>query len=157
VRAAQDAAMMLIQHILDDARTRLAVLGRTAPLTAAAKILANPATPLAIVCDDEGIALGVVSRADIVKAFCRASSDVFATSVAAIMTRDVLSFQVNETLQSVWAALSTRRGLRCAPVLDSLRRPQGVVHARDIARALLDEVANEEQLLRDYVLGVGYQ
>jgi CBS domain-containing protein len=149
--------MMLIQHILDDTCRSLAVLSQSAPLTAAAKILANPATPLAIVCDDAGIAVGVVSRADIVKAFCRASSDVFETSVAAVMTRDVLSFQVSETLQSVWASLSTRRGLRCAPVLDSSRRPQGVVHARDVARALLKEVANDEQLLRDYVLGVGYQ
>ena len=148
---------MLIQHVLDDARRRLAVLNRTAPLIEAAKILANPATPLAIVCDDDGKAIGVVSRADIVKAFCRASSDVFEINVAAVMTRDVLSFQLSETLQSVWESLSTRRGLRCAPVLDSSGRPQGVVHARDIARALLVEVANDEKLLRDYVLGVGYQ
>jgi hypothetical protein len=33
----------------------------------------------------------------------------------------------------------------------------GVVHARDLARALLEEVTEEEALLRDYVLGVGYQ
>lgn len=149
--------MILIQHILDDARKHLAVLSQTAPLTEAAKILANPATPLAIVCDDAGIVVGVVSRADIVKAFCRASSEVFKSSVASVMTRQVLSFQESETLQSVWAALSARRGLRCAPVLDSSGKPQGVVHARDIARALFDEVTNDEQLLRDYVLGVGYQ
>jgi len=31
------------------------------------------------------------------------------------------------------------------------------VHARDVAIALLDEVNYEEVLLRDYVMGVGYQ
>jgi len=49
------------------------------------------------------------------------------------------------------------RSLRCVPILDDSGRPQGVVHARDLARALLDEVTEEEVLLRDYVLGVGYQ
>jgi CBS domain-containing protein len=149
--------MILIQHILQDAQRRLAVLSRTAPLTEAARLLANPATPLAIVCDDEGLALGVLSRADIVKAFCRASNDVFGTHAEEVMTTEILSFQVDETLQSVWAALSARRGLRCAPVLDSSRRPLGVVHARDLARALIDEVNSDESLLRDYVLGVGYR
>ena len=49
-------------------------------------------------------------------------------------------------------------GLRCfCPVLDTDRKPQGVVHAREIVLALLDEVTHEELLLRDYVLGIGYQ
>jgi hypothetical protein len=32
-----------------------------------------------------------------------------------------------------------------------------VLHARDVAMALIDEVNGEEVLLRDYVMGVGYQ
>ena len=32
-----------------------------------------------------------------------------------------------------------------------------VLHARDVAIALIDEVNYEEVLLRDYVMGVGYQ
>jgi CBS domain-containing protein len=47
--------------------------------------------------------------------------------------------------------------VRSIPVLDEAGRPLGVVHARDVARALLDEVTHEELLLRDYVLGIGYQ
>jgi CBS domain-containing protein len=43
------------------------------------------------------------------------------------------------------------------PVIDDFGRPQGIVHARDLARALLEEVDEEELLLRDYVLGIGYQ
>jgi hypothetical protein len=31
------------------------------------------------------------------------------------------------------------------------------LHARDVAIALLDEANYEELLLRDYVMGVGYQ
>jgi CBS domain-containing protein len=147
---------MFVRHILEHTQRRLAVLNRTATLADAAKILANPETPLAVVCDDEGRAVGVLSRTDLVKAFSCGSSDVFSTSAETIMTKGVLSCDVDQTLESVWATMSART-LRCAPVLDSSQRPQGVVHARDIARALLGEVTNEELLLRDYVLGIGYQ
>ena len=59
--------MILVQHILKDARQRLAVLSREASVFDAAGILADPATPLAVVCDDDGVAVGVISRTDIIK------------------------------------------------------------------------------------------
>jgi CBS domain-containing protein len=148
--------MMLVQHILENARRRLAVLSREASACDAAEILANANTPLVVVCDGDGIAVGVVSRTDIVKLFSCARGDAFNANAEAIMTTSVHSCHVDQTLQSVWATMSARC-LRCAPVLDNSRRPQGIVHARDIARALLDEVTNEEVLLRNYVLGIGYQ
>jgi CBS domain-containing protein len=148
--------MILVQHILEDARGRLAVLSREASVFDAAEILANPNTPLAVVCDGEGIAVGVVSRTDIVKALACARVDAHKMNTGAIMTSPVLSCHANQELQQVWATLNTR-SVRCVPILDDSGRPQGVLHARDCARALLDEVKEEEGLLRDYVLGVGYQ
>jgi CBS domain-containing protein len=148
--------MMLIRQILEDARGRLAVLAEGASIADAAKILANPNTPLVIVCNDEGRALGVVSRTDVVKAFSRASEGALGTSVCSIMIESMFTCGLDQTLRSVWTELSAR-GLRCTPILDAAHKPQGIAHARDIARALLDDVTNEELLLRDYVLGIGYQ
>ncbi len=122
----------------------------------AAEILANPTTPLIVVCDNDGVVVGVISRTDIIKAIARARVNAFGTNASLIMTRSVLSCHVDQTLQRVWANLNGL-SLRCAPVLDADGRPLGVVHARDLARALLDEATQEEELLRDYVLGIGYQ
>jgi CBS domain-containing protein len=72
------------------------------------------------------------------------------------MTKPVVSCRVEQPLQEVWTIM-TARSLRCAPILDHEGRPQGVVHARDVALALLDEETHEEELLRDYVMGIGYQ
>jgi hypothetical protein len=47
--------------------------------------------------------------------------------------------------------------LPCAPILGDDGRAQGILHARDVALALIDEVNWEEISLRDYVMGVGYQ
>jgi len=148
--------MNLVQHIIEDAQRRLAVLRLDASIRDIAGILANPVTPLVVVCDSEGIALGVVSSMDIVNALSRDSSEAVNANAAALMTHPIRSCAPDQTLQSIWEAMGAGC-VRCIPVLDKAGRPLGVVHARDVARALLDEVTHEEVLLRDYVLGIGYQ
>jgi CBS domain-containing protein len=147
--------MNQVQHIIEDAQRRLAVLRLDASIRDVAKLLANPDTPLVVVCDSAGVAMGVVSSSDIVNALCRDSSEAINANAAALMTQPIQSCSAEETLQAIWSTMSSGY-LRCIPVLDEAGRPQGVVHARDVARALLDEVTNEELLLRDYVLGIGY-
>jgi CBS domain-containing protein len=148
--------VVLIWHILDAARKRQAVLSPEALVPDAAKILANPNTPLVVVCDRAGIAVGVMSRSDIIELLARVGTKACETSAGAVMSRPVVSCHVDQSLREVWTNMNAR-SLRCAPILDNEGRPQGIVHARDIARALLDEASHEEELLRDYVLGIGYQ
>lgn len=148
--------MVLVQHILEPARARLALLNQEASVCDAAAILANPATPLVVVCDGKGTTVGVISRGDIVKLLARVGPDVRGTNAEAVMSMTLLSCHLDQTLKDVWAALNAR-SFRCAPILDNAGRPLGVVHARDVALAMLDEITEEEGLLRDYVLGIGYQ
>ena len=53
--------MILVKHVLADARKRLVVVNQEASIFDAATVLANRSTPLALVCDSEGIVLGVIS------------------------------------------------------------------------------------------------
>jgi CBS domain-containing protein len=48
------------------------------------------------------------------------------------------------------------RKLKSVPVLDQNARPVGVLNARDLLEALLEEVEHEEVLLRDYVMSIGH-
>ena len=148
--------MILVGHILEDAARRLAVISQDASFCEAAQMLANSSTPLVIVCGGDGTAVGVVAGMDVVRTLSRLSAGALTQRVGEIMTTDIHSCHVDQTLQSLWAAMG-ERAFRCTPVLDNARKPLGIVHARDIARALLNEVESEEVLLRDYVLGVGYQ
>lgn len=148
--------MNQVQHIIEDAQRRLAVLRMDASIRDVAVMLANPVTPLVVVCDADGVALGVVSSADVVNALSRDSSEAVTATAAALMTRPIRSCAPNESLQAIWKDMGAG-SVRCIPVLDERGRPLGIVHARDVARALLDEVTYEEILLRDYVLGIGYR
>lgn len=150
--------MILVKHILEPARKRLAVLSQEASLFDAARILANQEThtPLAVVCDSDGIAVGVIAPIHIVNILASAAADALGLNAGAIMTKPALTCHVDEALEQVWAIMNSRT-LPCAPILDDDGRAQGVLHARDVAIALLDEVNYDEALLRDYVMGVGYQ
>jgi CBS domain-containing protein len=147
--------MILVKHILEAAQKRLVVLSQEASLFDAARILANRDTPLVVVCDSDDIAVGVIASSHVIKVLASAGVDALGFNAGAIMTKPVLSCHVDQTLQQVWAVMNSRT-LPCAPILDDDGRAQGVVHARDVAIALLDEVNYEEILLRDYVMGVGY-
>ena len=147
--------MALVKHVLEAAQKRLALLSREASIVDAARILANRDTPLIVVCDGDGIAVGVISPSHVVNALATAGVDALGLNAGAIMTKPLLSCHVDEDLQQVWAVMNSRT-LPCAPILDHDGRAQGVLHARDVAIALLDEVTYEELLLRDYVMGVGY-
>jgi CBS domain-containing protein len=148
--------MNLVKHILNDARQRLAILDCDASVCEAAGLLTDTNKPLVVVCDGDGLAVGVLSSTDIVKVFARERSGAARATAQAVMTRPFLSCNEDHSLQSLWTTMS-EQNLRSIPVLDDEGRPLGIVYARDLARALLDEVTQEELLLRDYVLGIGYQ
>jgi len=108
-----------------------------------------------VVCDSDGIAVGVISSDHVLNVLATAGIDACGLNAGAIMTKPLLTCHLDEYLQQVWAVMNSRI-LPCAPILDDDGRVQGVLHARDVAIALIDEVNYEEVLLRDYVMGVGY-
>lgn len=148
--------MMLVEHILETGRRRLATTHSDSGVCEVAAILMNPDTPLVVVCDSGGAALGVISRTDVIKTLASARAEAHMARADDVMSRRLLSCRVQQPLQQVWESMNAR-SLKCVPILDADGRPQGVLHARDLATALLEEVNNEELILRDYVLGIGYQ
>jgi CBS domain-containing protein len=148
--------MILVKHVLESARKRLMVLSVDASLFEAARILKNRDTPLVVVCDSAGIAVGVIASGHVLNVLATAEADACGLNAGAIMTKPLLTCHLDEYLQQVWAVMNSQT-LPCAPILDDEGRPQGVLHARDVAMALIDETNSEELLLRDYVMGIGYQ
>src|SRR5437763_16744011 len=79
--------MILVKNILDSARKRLAVLSREASLLDAARILANRDTPLVVVCDSDGIAVGVISSSHVIKVLATAGVDALGFNAGAKIGR----------------------------------------------------------------------
>lgn len=148
--------MLLVDHILPVARSRLATVGDDASLLQAATLLGAPHVSLIVVCNNAGKAVGVLSKADIVRQISHCEGHSCTVAVANVMTRDIVKCDPRDWLNDVWSTIKTV-GVRQIPVLDEDSRPLGIVYAVDVVHALLTEAQDQEQLLRDYVMCVGYR
>lgn len=146
---------MLVETLMAAARARLVTVAGDAPLIEAAKLL-RAGTDLVIVCGTEGFLAGVITKGDVVNQISHCLGISCTTAASLVMTRDVVVCQPGDWLNEVWAKMK-EHGLKNVPVTDPDCRPMGVLNARDALQMLLKEVENEESLLRDYVMCVGYQ
>jgi signal-transduction protein with cAMP-binding, CBS, and nucleotidyltransferase domain len=145
---------MLVESLLPAARERLVTIADEAPLIQAAELL-RTGTDLVVVCGSAGLLAGVITKTDVVSqiSHCQGASCITATSL--VMTRDVVVCRPGDWLHEVWSKMK-ERGLKNVPITDQDSRPMGLLNARDALQGLLQEVENEESLLRDYVMGFGY-
>ena len=143
-----------VDRLLPTARQKLVMITSDAPLTEAASLL-HKGIDLVIVCGLNGFVTGVITKTDVVGQMgqCQGASCTMTASLA--MTRDVVVCRPGELLQDVWKRMKERK-LKIIPVVDKDSRPVGVLHARDILQILLEESHDDESMLRDYVMGIGY-
>jgi predicted transcriptional regulator len=146
---------MIVRNILPRAVERLAVVESEAPVREAAALMSKPHTDLIVVCD-HGDMVGVLTKTDIVRQIGRCMGASCTAQVDSIMTREVTYCRAHEILLDVWSVMRDR-SLQRVPILDEARRPLGIIYAREALQALLSESENEDDLLRDYISGVGYR
>jgi CBS domain-containing protein len=147
---------MLVEGLLPIAGERLVVIGGHAPITDAARMLSRATqVKLLVVCSASGVAVGVLTKTDIVRHISHCQGSACTLAVATVMTQDIVSCRPRDWLQDVWSVMRDR-GLLHIPILDHEARPIGVVYARDALQALLVEAEYEEHILREYVMCVEY-
>jgi CBS domain-containing protein len=145
---------MYVERLLPAARERLVTMADDAPLTEAVNFL-HKGTDLVIVCGFAGLVTGVITKTDVIGQMSRCHGASCTMAASSAMTRDVVVCRPGELLQDVWKRMKERK-LKNIPVVDQDYRPIGVLHARDILQVLLEESQDEESMLRDYVMGIGY-
>ncbi len=147
---------MLVETILPKARERLVTIPDSAQLIEAARLLRDRDTDIVAVCRSDGLLVGVVTKTDIVRQISHCQGCGCTVAVASVMTRDPAACRPEDWLDEVWSRMKERR-LKNLPIADHDFRPVGMLNARDALEGLLQGVENEEALLRDYVMSVGYR
>ncbi|MDO8458891.1 MAG: CBS domain-containing protein [Burkholderiaceae bacterium] len=138
------------------ARSRLLKVGTDTVLAEVAALLSAAQISLVVVCDATGSVVGVITETVLVRQLGFGRADVFTTRAAEVMNRDFTACEASDFLSEVLAMMHTR-GLIHVLVVEAGNQPVGVLNARDGLRALLAAGNDEEELLRNYVMGVGYQ
>jgi CBS domain-containing protein len=133
---------------------RLTVIEMGATLQAAALSLSNPRTGLLIVCSENGNAVGVLSKSDLIRYL--ACPDPEAESIPALMSRSIISCTLEDEVYAVWQKMATQR-LQNVPILGPDLTPFGILDIRDAMKALIEQEQFQERILFNYIVGLGYQ
>jgi CBS domain-containing protein len=144
---------MRVERILSIALQRLITIRDDALLADAAKLLSSTHKALLVVCNPDGVMVGVISKTDVVRQIGQGVSCTM--SVAAVMTRDVTYCRPNDVLKDVLSIMK-ERGFVHVPIVNQESKPVGVINARDALQVLLEEVEYDGSFIRDYIMGTGY-
>jgi CBS domain-containing protein len=145
---------MLVEKLLSQAREKLVTIPDAAPLLEAAKRL-RTGIDIVVVCDPAGILAGVITKTDVVGRISECHGASCVAPASQVMTRAVVACRPGDWLHKVWDIMKEQK-FKNIPVTDAGSRPIGVLTARDVLEVLLGETQDEEALLRDYVMGIGY-
>ena len=109
-----------------------------------------------VLVTDGGSLLGIITETLLVRRLGLGQADFFSTHAGDVMTQEFTSCAPDELLSEVLAMMHAR-GLIHVLLMSADNKPMGVLNARDGLRALLAAGNHEETLLRNYVMGIGYQ
>ena len=145
---------MVIDRLGSTTSARLVAITAAETIQAAAIAFSDPNIGLLVICDEAGRAVGVLSKSDLVRHL--ADAGPAGAPLAPAMTRNIVHCAPEDDLYAAWQNMSARR-LQNMPVLSADSKPLGVLDIRDALQALLEQEQYQEQLLVDYVSGVGYR
>jgi CBS domain-containing protein len=145
---------MNVGHVLRSKGAEAAAVRADDELQIAARLLGGRRTGLAVVIDEAGRLLGVISAMDIMRAVGDRGADAAKMPVKAVMTSDVGVCCSQDSVEHALGQMVARR-VRHLPVVDD-GVVKGVVRLRDAVEFRVGEVEIEADELRRYIYGAGY-
>ena len=149
-------APLLVSSIEALARSRLLTVFADTRIVEVAARLSGTQISVVVVCDEAGAAVGTITETLLIRHLGLGQADFFATRAGDVMMQEFTTCAPHELLSDVLATMHAR-SLIYVLLVSANGQPLGVLNARDGLRALLAAGNHEEALLRDYVMGVGYQ
>ncbi|NJO37860.1 MAG: CBS domain-containing protein [Rhizobiales bacterium] len=137
---------MKVESILNAKGREVKAIGPAATLATAAQRLRMERIGALVVLDSDRI-VGIISERDIVHAFAADSERAGDIEVAVVMTRNVISCGMEDSLTRV-LGLMTRHRIRHLPVMQDSRL-HGLISIGDVVKYRLDELELEASVLRD--------
>lgn len=147
---------ILVNRIDALTRSRLLIVKTDTSLVELANLLSDTHNSLVVVCDSEGSMVGIVTKTNIVQQIGLSCSNIDKTLASDVMTRSVTSCRPTDLLVDILSTMEKSSFVHI-PVIDEHAKPIGVLSAGDALRALMADEEYEASLLRNYVMGIGYQ
>ncbi len=140
---------MLINQLLNAKGPQVFKVTPEDTLSAVAALLHTRRVGAFIVADKGGKVVGIISERDIIRAIAIDGPDALGMAVAKVMTKDVVSANPGETVDSMLEVMTDRR-IRHLPVMEGARLV-GIVSIGDLVKARIAQAEHEAHSLKAYI------
>jgi len=140
---------MTVAHILEEKGPHVVSIGPTASVAEAAGLLEDQGVGAALVRNEEGSVVGVLSERDIVRGLARGGASILDQTVESLMTEDVHTVAPTATIANVMELMTSRR-VRHLPVVED-GELAGVVSIGDVVKHRIAEAQQEAEALKSYI------
>jgi CBS domain-containing protein len=142
---------MNVETILRNKGNRVATIRPEATVADAVDMLNRERIGALVVSEDGARVDGILSERDIVMALGDHGGDLMSRPITAIMTRNVITCEPNDSAGELMAEMTNRR-IRHFPVVSD-GRLCGIVSIGDLVKSRLDEVEFEANSMRSFIAG----
>lgn len=140
---------MLIAHVLREKGSIVHTLAADATLEQAARELHEKRVGALVVLDEEGAIFGVFSERDLVREIARRGVDALESAVRSVMTRNVFTAGMDETVDEGLGRMTDRR-VRHLPVVEA-GKVVGIVSIGDLVKHRIAAVEAEAAAMQAYI------
>ncbi|MBF0374444.1 MAG: CBS domain-containing protein [Alphaproteobacteria bacterium] len=141
---------MTVQALLGGKTIEVKTIGPSIRIETAAALLRENRIGAFPVVDPDGKLVGILSERDIITAIATRGADGLMLKVDEVMTRNVVTVTMQDTIKDVMSTMTTRR-IRHLPVLEA-GRLKSVISIGDVIKFRINAAELEMNVLRDYAL-----
>lgn len=142
--------MKLVNHLLDNKGHYVISVAPDASVFDAIKLMAEKAVGSLIVMQDDKL-VGIITERDYARKVILKGRSSASTTVAEIMTKNVLTTSDSHTVKDCME-LMTKKRIRHLPVVDD-NRVIGVISIGDLVQAIISDQQYEIEQLGQYISG----
>jgi len=139
---------MKVKDVLRKKSGEMITITADQSLLAASQLLAQHKIGALVVMDGADAPIGILSERDIVRELAE-GKDIHTHTVGGTMTEDIITGTPDDDLSEVSTVMTDNR-FRHLPILDA-GQLVGMISIGDVVKAQLDNVAQEADMLRQYI------
>ena len=140
---------MTVKRILARKGSDVVTADPNVTLSDAVKLLAERRIGAVVITGADRRIVGILSERDIVRALGEQGAQALATPIAEIMTRNVITCGMGETVRELMERMTTGK-FRHVPVVEQ-GRLAGIISIGDIVKSRVEEMEQESVALQEYI------
>jgi CBS domain-containing protein len=140
---------MTVRMILKRKGSDVSTIEPTATVASAIRVLAERRIGALVITGAERRIVGIISERDIVRALAERGHLALSSTVAEIMTRKVVTCDVNETTHDLMERMTDGK-FRHIPVVEQ-GRLVGIVSIGDVVKERVEQMERDTAALQDYI------